>query len=90
MKEFGYNTIEEMKGIALKNIIALDKIDRNTIRKSYVIEEKCSGCGLCVRVCKYDAVELVNGKAQINIERCDGCGLCNQICPADAIFMKKV
>jgi dihydroorotate dehydrogenase subfamily 1 len=89
MKEHGYDTIKEMKGIALKNITPLDQIDRDTLRKSYVIEENCTGCGLCVRVCKYDAVKMVNRKAKIDADACDGCGLCTQICPADAIFMKK-
>ena len=40
-------------------------------------EEKCSGCGLCVRACHEGAIGLVNGKARLMREDyCDGLGDC--------------
>jgi electron transfer flavoprotein alpha subunit len=44
-----------------------------------VIVEKCVGCGLCLRVCPFAAIELINKKAVIN-EKCTYCGACIDAC----------
>jgi electron transfer flavoprotein alpha subunit/NAD-dependent dihydropyrimidine dehydrogenase PreA subunit len=49
-----------------------------------VILDKCTGCGLCLKVCAYDAVSLVDKKAVIN-ECCTVCGACVGVCRFDAI-----
>jgi dissimilatory sulfite reductase (desulfoviridin) alpha/beta subunit len=49
---------------------------------------KCSGCGLCVPVCKRKAIEVRNGAATINEEQCRHCGQCITVCPFDAIVEK--
>ncbi len=49
-----------------------------------VSTEKCVGCGLCVKVCPYEAIELVNEKAVIG-DTCTVCGACVDACPYDAI-----
>lgn len=52
----------------------------------HIDEEKCTGCGLCVRACHEGAIDLVNGKARLVRENfCDGFGDCLPACPADAI-----
>ena len=56
-----------------------------------VNEEKCSGCAICVAVCRYDAPKLEKrGKsfvAVIDLDRCKRCGLCVSVCPSDSITM---
>lgn len=51
--------------------------------------EKCTGCGLCIKVCKDFSIELQNGKAVATGRTaafgCIGCGHCMAICPAGAI-----
>jgi len=39
----------------------------------------CTGCSLCKNVCMYDAIEIINGKAQIN-DNCIFCGACIDVC----------
>ncbi len=45
----------------------------------------CSGYGTCAGVCKFDAISIVDGVAQINPEKCVGCGTCVSVCPKGLI-----
>ncbi|MFQ3675035.1 MAG: 4Fe-4S dicluster domain-containing protein [Endomicrobiia bacterium] len=52
--------------------------------------EKCTGCEICARACKVDAIDIVlnnNGekKAKINFSKCKYCMDCINSCPFDAI-----
>lgn len=49
-----------------------------------VNEETCTGCSLCKKVCLYDAIEIVDGKAVIN-ENCIFCGACIEVCKLNSI-----
>lgn len=50
-----------------------------------VDKNKCIGCGLCVKDCFLNDIELVNGKAHIKNETCIKCGHCIAICPKNAV-----
>lgn len=54
-----------------------------------VIDEKCVGCGACLRACAYDAIRIVDKLAQIDLQKCTLCGACVQSCPFDAIVIRK-
>ena len=45
----------------------------------------CLGFGSCVKVCKYDAIKIVNGVASVNEDRCVGCMACAAACPRQLI-----
>jgi heterodisulfide reductase subunit A len=51
-----------------------------------VIEELCSGCGICVNVCPYEArtLDAVNKVVKVNEILCEGCGACAAACPSGA------
>jgi heterodisulfide reductase subunit A len=55
------------------------------------IEERCAGCGMCVNLCPYTALALVekNGRMvmQVTEAKCKGCGTCGGFCPGGAIWM---
>ncbi|MCB5252669.1 MAG: electron transfer flavoprotein subunit alpha [Candidatus Cloacimonadaceae bacterium] len=54
-----------------------------------VIFEKCVGCGKCLKACAYDAINIVDKLAVIDIDKCVLCGACVQACPFDAILIRK-
>jgi len=47
----------------------------------------CSGCGLCKELCRFHAVDRVNGSYRVAPFSCDGCGLCKIACPTGAVEM---
>jgi len=48
-------------------------------------EEKCTQCGLCQDVCRFDAIK----DFKVDPISCEGCGFCSHICPVEAIDMKE-
>ena len=47
--------------------------------------EKCTQCGLCPELCRFEAIKDFN----VDPVSCEGCGFCCHICPAEAITMKE-
>lgn len=52
-----------------------------------VNEEKCIGCGLCVKDCPSSYLYIENEKAHTNTAGCLECGHCYAVCPQGAITM---
>ena len=52
-----------------------------------IIEEKCPGCGLCVKACPQGAITFMGKKKPVVLdqEKCIKCGACYDICKLDAI-----
>lgn len=55
--------------------------------KAVINYEKCSGCGICLDYCRFDAISSENNRVIIDEISCDGCFLCSRICPENAIKM---
>lgn len=47
----------------------------------------CIGCKRCVKECKYDAIEVINGVAVIDPDKCTHCGDCAKVCPCNCIVI---
>lgn len=47
----------------------------------------CMGFGSCVKVCAFDAINIVDGVAVVDKEKCTACGMCTEECPINIIEM---
>jgi MinD superfamily P-loop ATPase len=61
-------------------------------KQAYIIPEKCTGCGICRDMCRFDAIDsngeknnLIGRTFTVNPVSCEGCKVCVEFCPADAI-----
>lgn len=58
--------------------------------KIAVIDESiCTNCGICMDLCRFDAISLVNDQTTISEFSCDGCKLCEIACPVHAIHLEE-
>ena len=86
------DTVAQAKGAAAA---AAGPLSQGRVRIEPTISEvdidKCSGCGICVPLCPYNAIDLKpsDGKlrAAIDITQCKGCGVCTAACPSAAIIL---
>ena len=52
---------------------------------AYIDEERCTQCGLCQELCRFNAIK----DFRVDPISCEGCSFCSHICPAEAITMKE-
>ncbi|QEK11724.1 NAD-dependent dihydropyrimidine dehydrogenase subunit PreA [Crassaminicella thermophila] len=85
MEEKGFNSLDEMVGIALPNIIPAEELDRDFKIIPKIDDEKCVGCGRCYISCfdgAHQAIDWDEEKRRPVInDNCVGCHLCLNICP---------
>jgi heterodisulfide reductase subunit A len=59
---------------------------------AYVDPDICSGCGLCIPACPYEARAMHDWQhvAVVNTALCQGCGACTMICPNKACQVRNL
>ena len=55
----------------------------------HINKENCVGCTLCVKVCPFGALSMVDKKAVVQMELCTLCGACIDACKFDCFLIKK-
>lgn len=76
-------------------LLSKDKIIMEA-SKAEVTREKCDACGICVKACPVNAIEIVEFRTRTGVELkasvkkavCLGCGICSASCPKGAIVVK--
>ncbi len=89
MDSKGIKSLDEIRGVALPHIERIEVLANMPPMFAKIDESKCTGCGICKRVCFYRAIEINDGIATADRGKCDGCGLCAQFCPALAATLEE-
>lgn len=55
--------------------------------KVEINQDKCIGCGMCVKTCVSNNIELIEKKANTKLNDCLMCAQCLAICPVEAIHL---
>ena len=55
---------------------------------AYIHQQECIRCGKCKDVCRFDAIQIIDGQYIVDPLSCEGCGYCARVCPTDAIENK--
>jgi dihydropyrimidine dehydrogenase (NAD+) subunit PreA len=90
LDEHGYESLADIRGKALPNIVTYFDLDLSLRLLAVVDQDECEGCGNCVKACEsggYQAITMDGDVASVSPELCDGCGLCVGVCPEEAIGM---
>ena len=70
-------------------ILSKDELEAEG-KVAQVAVNRCFGCGLCSKVCPYQAIEITEPDriASVNEALCKGCGTCSASCRTGAIDLK--
>ncbi|MEG1482195.1 NAD-dependent dihydropyrimidine dehydrogenase subunit PreA [Clostridium sp.] len=90
MDERGFDKLEDMVGLAVKNIIPAEDLDRGYVVYPKFDYESCVGCGRCYISCFDGAHQAIEWDSEerkpiLNEEKCVGCHLCANVCPTLSI-----
>lgn len=88
MKRKGYNSLEPIVGLALKDLEIREKEQKAIYeaRPPIIKAEKCVACMACEKACGYYAIKVIDKKPIVNPSLCYGCGLCISVCPTNALI----
>lgn len=79
----GIRTTVFFKGCPLNCWWCHNPESQNPIPEIMFFNERCSGCGSCLKRCPQKAVEFVNGFPVIDEIKCTLCGKCSDFCPSN-------
>ncbi len=89
MVEKKFDTIDDMVGKALPNVLTWENLNLKYKVVADINEDKCIGCQLCYTACEDGAHQAIGlptegGRVPHIIEdNCVGCNLCSLVCPVE-------
>ena len=95
MEEQGVDHLEDLVGLANKNIIPAENLNRDYIVRPNIDLDKCIKCGRFYISCYDGGHQAIEWNAEkrepsCNTDKCFGCLLCGHVCPVHAITPGKI
>lgn len=95
MEEKGVDHLQDLVGLANKNIVSTAKLDRDYKVYPKIDWNKCIGCGRCFISCQDGAHQAMGWDDEKRLptfdkSKCVGCQLCALVCPVGAIKLGAV
>lgn len=86
MEEKGFETLDEVVGLALRNITTPSEFTRTFKIRPAFDHDTCIGCGRCYVSCYDGGHQAIDWddemrRPSLNTDRCVGCHLCQKVCP---------
>jgi MinD superfamily P-loop ATPase len=66
----------------IMNPDVIERTDFQSGNTAVIVRERCTECGLCREMCRWDAI---SADYRVNPIDCEGCGVCVKFCPENAI-----
>ena len=76
-----------IKNIGMGCLTKAGKTQVHSATKPVLISDKCIGCGVCVKICTWNAITLYEEKILIDQEKCKGCTSCIYSCSQVALYI---
>lgn len=80
--------VEEPNGFIFLNP-KINQVEKVEAYYPYIDDDKCTSCGRCVNVCKFNALAKVKNDIILFEKLCHDCGACKIACNFDALTYKK-
>jgi uncharacterized Fe-S center protein len=75
----------QIKNIGMGSGSRAGKQQMHSDMKPQVDAKKCKGCGRCAKNCLFEAITMLEGRANIDVSKCSGCGECFATCANNGI-----
>ena len=85
MERGGHADVASVRGLAARRLLGIGEVERRQSVRAEIDTLACTECGLCERVCIYDAAHSTGSGSFAVGPTCVGCGLCVDLCPVAAI-----
>lgn len=97
MKEKNFDSIEDFSGIALKNLLSFEKLDKSFKVVAHIDQKRCIQCEKCYYTCEdgcYQSIIREKTKKGVRFyvdeQKCVGCNMCHLVCPVDSCIKMRV
>ena len=77
-----------IKNLGMGGVDRDSKIDEHTLGQPVFLSD-CKGCGVCVNLCPFVAIELDGNSIKFDYSKCAGCSICILDCPNKCLKPRK-